>query len=63
MSNPYGNYYEDHESRESLCAHDEPVTVRCVCGAVVNKDDATRADDDESWLCKDCAEWIAAVCK
>ena len=20
MSNPYANYYEDHESRESLCA-------------------------------------------
>lgn len=37
---------------------DEPEQVRCVCGAVVNKDDATRAEDGESWLCEDCAAWV-----
>lgn len=29
--------------------------VRCVCGAVVFKDDAVRADDGKSWLCFKCA--------
>lgn len=48
------------DCRSEAHAH-EPEVVKCVCGAVVNKDDATRAEDDESWLCQDCAEWVKAM--
>lgn len=51
------------EDCRSASRRDEVETVRCVCGVVLNKDDAVRAEDDESWLCGDCAAWIKAVCK
>ena len=33
-------------------------TVRCVCYAIVAKDDARRDEDDTSWLCEECFEAI-----
>ena len=52
------DFREDCRSAER---RDEVETVRCVCGAVINKDDAVRAEDSESWLCGDCAEWVKAM--
>jgi hypothetical protein len=51
---PPGGYYYDADDYRRM----EVESVKCVCGAIVPKDDAHRDDDDTTWLCGDCYEAI-----
>jgi hypothetical protein len=51
---PHGGYRLDADDYARM----EVETVRCLCNAVVPKDDARRDDGDTTWLCGDCFEAI-----
>jgi hypothetical protein len=51
---PVGGYAYDESDYRRM----EVESVKCVCSAIVPKDDAHRDDDDTTWLCGDCYEAI-----